>query len=268
MSAPATRELAELTGPQAAATLTANSIVVLPVGSIEHHGDYLPLATDLIMADEMSRRVVEGAAADGLDVWRLPPLAYTKSDEHAWAPGTFWIEGEELLATFRSIGRSLAATPARTIVLYNGHGGNVAPMGIALRDLRRRFGLRTFAMNVAVPAGDGDPDGAGGPDEHGLGIHGGWGETSLLMHLRPELVHEEHFTRAIPPGLVEREQIGFAGAPVQFGWLSDDFGFGGVLGDPTGADAAAGSRIASDLVSSGVAALREISTFDPAGGVA
>ncbi|WP_430869041.1 creatininase family protein [Demequina aurantiaca] len=264
-SAPATRELAELTGPEAAATLTADSIVVLPIGSIEHHGDHLPLATDLIMADVLSSRIVAQAAASGQDVWRLPPLAYTKSDEHHWAPGTFWIGADELLATLRSIGRSLAATPARTLVLFNGHGGNVALLGVALRELRRLYGLRTFAMSVAVPSGDGDSAGIGGPDEEGLGIHGGWGETSLLMHLRPELVHADRFKRAIPEGLSSNRLIGFGGAPVQFGWLSDDFGFDGLLGDPTGSTAEVGAGIATDLVARSVAGLAEIATFNPKG---
>ncbi|MFW2514460.1 creatininase family protein [Demequina sp. SO4-13] len=252
-----TRELAELSGPALDTMLTPDSIVVLPVGSVEHHGAHLPLATDLIMADEMSVRAVDAAADSGLDVWRLPPLAYTKSDEHDWAPGTFWIGADDLLATLRGIGRSLARTPARTLVFLNGHGGNVAPLAIALRELRRLHGLRTFALSVAVPSA---------PEESGLGIHGGWGETSLMMHLRPDLVAPEHFARAIPEGLSDYRRIGFAGASVQFGWLSDDFGCGGVLGDPTRADAATGERLAADFVRLAVESFEEISRFDPAGG--
>lgn len=262
MSVDSGRELTDLTGPRVASVLSDASIVVLPVGSIEHHGDHLPLATDLIMADEMSARVVAEAAAVGLDVWRLPPVAYTKSDEHDWATGTIWIGAEDLLATLRGIGRGVAATPARTLVLINGHGGNVPVLGVAIRELRRLFGLRTFVMSVAVPSGDGTR----GPDEQGLGIHGGWGETSLLMHLRPELVHMSQARRAIPDGLADYQHLGFGGAPVQFGWLSSDFGFDGVLGDPTGSDAESGSQIADTIVADAVAALHEIARFDPAGG--
>lgn len=253
------RELAELAGPTLAQTLSADSIVVLPVGSIEHHGPHLPLATDLIMADLLSSRVVDAAAAAGLDVWRLPPLAYTKSDEHAWAPGTVWIGADELLATLRGIGASVAKSGARRLVFYNGHGGNVALLQVALRELRRLFGLQTFLLNVAVPAGDGTT----GPDERGFGIHGGWGETSLLAHLRPELVDSAAFARAVPDQLAGFDLIGFAGKPVQFGWLSDDFGFAGVVGDPTGATEQLGAEIAADLTGFGVAALAEIARFDP-----
>lgn len=256
-----TRLLSELSGPTLAQTLTSDSIVVLPTGSIEHHGAHLPLSTDLLMADELATRIVDAAAADGLDVWRLPALAYTKSDEHAWAPGTMWLSAETLMATLVDLGRSLATTPARTLVFYNGHGGNVALLNVALRELRRRFGLRTFVANVAVPAGDG----VEGPDELGFGIHGGHGETSLALHLRPDLVDLTAARRAVPEHLAEFERIGFAGKPVQFGWTSDDFGTDGVVGDPTGATAEFGARLAASLVADGVATLAEVARFDPRG---
>lgn len=256
MSTPISRRIADLSGPMFAATIGDDSIVVLPTGAIEHHGPHLPLATDLLMADALAGRVVDAAAAAGLDAWALPALGVTKSDEHAWAPGTIWLSSDTLLAVLRDIGSSLATGGVRTLVLYNGHGGNTALLQVALRELRRLYGLRTFLIGVAVPSGDG----VDGPDEQGFGIHGGWGETSLLMHLRPELVDAGAFVRAVPDRLVGFERIGFAGKPVQFGWLSSDFD-GGVIGDPTGATAEAGARIAEGLVADGVAALEEVSRW-------
>jgi creatinine amidohydrolase len=248
------RKLVELAGPALASTLTADSIVVLPTGSIEHHGPHLPLATDLLMADLLAEKIVGGAAAAGIDAWLLPALTYTKSDEHAWAPGTIWVGAHTLLDTLVAIGRGVAATPARTLVFYNGHGGNVALLQVALRELRVQFGLRTFFLNVGIPAGE---------TELGFGIHGGHGETSLVMHLRPDLVDLTDAEDATPTHLARFERIGFAGAPVQFGWTSDDFGTGGVIGDPTGANAAHGAEIATQLVAEGIASLAEIAAFDP-----
>ena len=49
---------------------------------------------------------------DELDVWLLPPLAYTKSNEHAWSPGTVWLSASTLLAVLDDIGRCVAMTPA------------------------------------------------------------------------------------------------------------------------------------------------------------
>jgi creatinine amidohydrolase len=252
-----TRELVELSGPAVAETLTSDSILVLPTGSIEHHGAHLPLSTDLIMADVLAGAVVDAAASAGLDVWKLPPLSYTKSDEHHWAPGTVWLSWDTLMRTVVDIGRSVANTPARTLVFYNGHGGNIALLQVALRELRRQFRLRTFLMGAAIPAGDG----VEGPDERGFGIHGGHGETSLLMHLRPELVDLSKATREVPDALADFEHVRFNGGPVSFGWLSNDFGPTGVIGDPTGATAKWGAALHERAVADGVAALREIVRF-------
>ena len=251
------RELAELSGPRLATTLTADSIIVLPTGSIEHHGPHLPLATDLIMADLVSSKIVDAAVGAGLDVWRLPPLAYTKSDEHHWATGTMWISWDTLMRTLVDIGQSVANTPAKTLVFYNGHGGNTALLMVALRELRIRFGLRTFLMNAGMPAGDG----IDGPDERGFGIHGGHGETSMLMALRPELVDLSVTERWVPDQIADFEHVKFNGGSVAFGWTSNDFGPSGVIGDPTAATAEWGSELLSRSVAQGVAELREIGRF-------
>jgi len=259
MSASASRMLAELSGPAVARDITADSIIVLPTGAIEHHGAHLPLATDSLVAEAVATEAVLRAADAGLDVWQLPTLSYTKSDEHHWAPGTVWLGYETLMSTLVDIGRSVAATGAGTLVFLNGHGGNTAMLAVANRELRRRFGLRTFTMGAGfVRAGTGE---GGEPDEFGMGIHAGYGETSLVLHLRPDLVDMALAERNVPEYLAEFSQIGFNGYPVSFGWTSDDFGPSGVIGDPTGSTAEAGATFFETSVVNAVAALDEISRF-------
>ncbi|RKR76005.1 creatininase family protein [Frondihabitans australicus] len=261
------RELVHLSGPALASTLGAGSIVVLPTGAIEHHGPHLPLSTDWLMADLISAAIVDEAASAGQDVWILPALAYTKSDEHFWAPGTVWLNATTLLDTVVDIGRSIAATPAKTLVFYNGHGGNIALLQVALREIRRRFGLRTFLMGPTIPSGDGvrgadGGPGLSGPDEHGFGVHGGHSETSMILHLRPDLVDLSRASRWVPPHMESLQHVKFNGGPVHFGWLSNDFGPAGVVGDASGATAAWGATLFRRSVDAGVAALAEIAAFD------
>jgi creatinine amidohydrolase len=258
-AAPATRRLAELSGTAAGAALSADSIVVLPTGAIEHHGPHLPLMTDHLIADSVANAAVEAAAAAGLDIWILPTIAYTKSDEHHWAPGTMWIGWDTLMQTVVELGSSIAATGATKLVFFNGHGGNLALLQVACRELRRRFGLQTFLMGATVPAGAHD-----GPEELGLGIHAGHAETSLVLHLRPDLVDLSLAERSVPEHLADFEHIGFK-KRVTFGWLSNDFGTNGTLGDPTGASAAYGRELFDLSVTEAVAAFAEVARFDPAG---
>lgn len=254
-----TRNLAELSGPAAGAALARDSVVVVPTGAIEHHGPHLPLSTDLIVADAVARSAVERAHARGVDVWHLPALAYTKSDEHHWAPGTVWLSWETMMATVVDIGRSVAATPCRRLAFFNGHGGNSALLQVASRELRRRFGLQTFLLHASMPA---DQGGVSVGDELGMGVHGGAKETSLLLHLRPDLVDMSLAERSVPEHLAEYRYVGF-GKPVSFGWLSDDFGSGGVIGDPTAASAEAGATLLEGAVESAAAALAEVAVFRP-----
>lgn len=248
-----TRRYAELTTEQVGQVLSRDSVLVLPTGAIEPHGPHLPLATDLIVAEALSSAVVERGAAAGHDVWLLPALGYTKSDEHAHLPGTIWLRASTLFETIIDIGSALAATPARRVLFLNAHGGNSALLEVAARELRRRFDLQTF-FTVGP--------GAAGPTERGLGIHAGWAETSMMLHLRPDLVQLDKATAAVADAVADAVHVGFT-KTVRFGWLATDFTESGVIGDPTGADADSGARLFEERVDTLVAALAEISTFDP-----
>lgn len=254
-----TRLFGHLSGPALAAQLSADSVMVIATGAIEHHGPHLPLATDAIMAEAVAEAAVAMAEQRGVDAWILPALVYGSSVEHTWAAGTMSMSDETVLRVLRDLGACLARTPARKLVFLNGHGGNVAALQIALRDLRHRFGLQTFFTTFEVPAGDGDE----GPDEQELGIHGGYSETCLMLHLRPDLVDLSLASRHVPQSVPERGRIGFSGKPVTFGWLSDDFDGSGVIGDPSGATAARGGVLFERAVEDAALSLAEIATFDP-----
>jgi len=257
----ASRRLVELPGPTLAGRFTKDTIVVQPTGAIEHHGPHLPLQTDYLLADEIGNAAVEVAAAGGLDVWTLPTLAFTKSDEHSWAPGTVWLDASTMIETVVQVGRSVALMGAGTLVFANGHGGNVALLQVALREIRRLYGLRTFLMPTLTRA---DPPNGEGEDERLFLNHAAAAETSIILHLRPHLVDLSVAERWVPEHLADLEHIGFNGMPVSFGWLSDDFGTPGVVGDPTQATPEYGKLLWDASVDQAVAALREIAAFDPA----
>jgi len=237
--------------------LTSASILVQPLGAIEQHGPHLPLVTDLAVAEAVAEAAVPLAVERGVDAWLLPPIAYTKSNEHAWSPGTIWMSARTMLSVLEDLGRCVAATPVRKLVFLNGHGGNSALVAMANRELRLQFGLETFLAHPSMPA---DQGGGSAPAELGMGIHGGAEETSLMLHLRPDLVDMSKAVRAVPEHLNHNKMVRFGGS-IQFGWLSNDFGDHGHIGDPTTASADEGARLFSGAVDSFVSALIEIATF-------
>jgi creatinine amidohydrolase len=250
------RSLADLRAPEIAQRLTPDSVVIQPIAAIEQHGPHLPLSTDLLIAQSVVDAVVAGHG-EALDLWVLPPLAYGKSNEHEWCPGTVTLGPATLLAVLDDVGRSVARMPARKLAFVNGHGGNSSLLQVALRELRLAHGLETFLLHPSVPP---DQGGASTEDELGMGIHGGLGETSLVLHLRPDLVDMAQAARNIPEHLAANRHVRFGG-PVPFGWTSADFGPSGTIGDPTGATAALGRSHFTAAVANMAAALTEVAAF-------
>ena len=251
------RSLADLRAPELSSALDRDSIIVLPLGAIEQHGPHLPLSTDFVVADEVSRAAVAAVGAE-TNAWLLPTLPFTKSNEHAWSSGTMWLSATTLMSVLDDIARSVASTPARKLLFVNGHGGNSALTAMMNREIRLKWGLQTFLAHPHMPA---DQGGASAASELGMGVHGGMDETSVMLHLRPDLVDMSLAVRRVPEKLAENDAVRFGGR-VAFGWLSNDFFPDGHIGDPTGATAEVGRAMFDSAVSSLGAALREISVFD------
>ncbi len=252
------RDFASLRSPQVSELVSGESILIQPIGAIEQHGPHLPFNTDQVIADESARSLVEHHGEE-LDLWLLPTIAYSKSDEHSWSDGTIWFSSTTMLAMLDDLGRCLARLPSARLVFLNAHGGNSSLLNVACRDLRRVHGLSTFLLHPFIPP---DQGGESADTEQGLGIHGGHLETSLMLHLRPDTVDMSKASPNLPEQLQTNEFVRFGGVS-GFGWLSDDFGPDGHIGDPTSATAAEGKAALDAAVEMLAGALREIREFGP-----
>ncbi|GAA1705531.1 creatininase family protein [Microbacterium sediminicola] len=227
MSGPSVTFLAELSTNDAAA-LSPETVIVQPIGAIEQHGAHLPLVTDALVAEALSRRA---AARSAVDVSILPTLSYGRSIEHRGWAGTISMSSETLLAVCRDVGRSVAASGFTKLVFVNGHGGQPSLLDVVARDIRAETGLQVFSI---MPARLGMPEDLVVPDDE-YGYHGGHVETSIMLALAPELVR------------MECAEAGGIGVAREFGrfqhltlegvvpsaWLTDDVTHNGILGDPT-----------------------------------
>ena len=169
-----------------------------------------------------------------------------------------WLSAQTMMSVLDDIARSVASTSARKILFVNGHGGNSALTAMMNREIRLKYGLQTFLAHPHMPA---DQGGSSAVSELGMGVHGGMDETSVMLHLRPELVDMSLAVRRVPEKLAENEQVRFGGR-VAFGWLSNDFFPEGHIGDPTDATAELGAQMVRSATDSLGSALREISHFD------
>jgi creatinine amidohydrolase len=231
-------------------------IALLPVAAIEQHGPHLPLATDALINDGIVRRSLElMTSASSLLV--LPPLSVGLSIEHASFAGTLTVGAETLLATWLDVARSVAHVGIRKLVLLNTHGGQRSLIDIAAVRMRVEHGL--FAVRANYFA-FGAPQGLFDEREIRYGLHGGDAETSLLMHLRPDLVRVDRLRDfgGLPQKLAEgREWLGVE-KPIGFGWLSQDLSPDGVCGDASAATAAKGRDYLDFIATALVRLLDEI----------
>lgn len=157
-------------------------LAVLPIGSCEQHGAFLPLTTDTVIACTIAREV-----AAGRPVQVLPPLTVSCSHEHADWPGTVSISARTLHAVVTDIADSLHRSGIDTLILINGHGGNYVLRNVVQESAGR-------GVRMALFPGSADWDAAraraGVETPSHTDMHAGEVETSILLYAHPELVKE------------------------------------------------------------------------------
>jgi creatinine amidohydrolase len=146
---PGLHRLTELTRTEVAALREAGALAVLPLGATEQHGDHLPVGTDHVLAGEIAAEAAR--ACTSLPVLLLPAMPFGLSPHHRLWPGTVTLSGATLIAVLKEVAASLAATGFTRMLIVNGHGGNVAPMSVAVTELCSA-GFACGAVNYFAPA--------------------------------------------------------------------------------------------------------------------
>lgn len=236
------------------------TVALLPLGAIEQHGPHLPLSTDATIAEEICRR---GAvkADDDLSILVMPTQAVGKSTEHLQFEGTLTHTAETLLQSWMEIGDSVARAGLRKLVFFNGHGGQPQIMEICCRELRIKHDMLcvgTSGWSFGPPPDSEVPD-----DERRYGIHAGTVETSMMLYLRPDLVHMDeamNFEGLLAEVEQEFEKLRVIGS-TYMGWQAQDLHPCGCSGDATKADPAIG-KIYVDHHTDGLAVLlRDVANY-------
>lgn len=191
-------------------TTSPNSkILLLPLGSWEQHGPHLPFDTDTIIIDSVITHALRDMQVDANAFSIAPTIAISASDEHIGFPGTLSTGTEALVQSVVAICRS--ASWSQGVCIVNGHGGNadaLARISSALTYEKIRHSIWSL------------------PSYDGADMHAGHTETSVMLHVAPDIVQTDRIERGTvgdASGLVAQMRTsGVAGVSAN-----------GVLGDPT-----------------------------------
>lgn len=185
-------EWAGKTAPEVRTTAERDgSTLVVPIGSLEQHGRHMPTITDTLLCTAVVRTGAEAAAEGEADVPVLvTPTVWTgQSRHHLPFGGTASLDVRTLLSVLEGVAATTLENGFDALLFVNGHGGNVHLVGNAVQEVAavqdaEVLGLTYFHLAPEVVESVRESD-VGGI------AHAGELETSMMLHLRPDLVHED-----------------------------------------------------------------------------
>lgn len=224
---PRPTRLAHLTWPEASAWFRRDPRLIVPVGSCLQHGPHLPLVTDTLIVE-----AVAGGIAARYRILLAPTLPFgsgsAREDEYA---GTASLRSKTLHRVLNELLTAWEEQGVEQVVLMTAHGfrGHVAALlSVVSRARIRVVDVKTADVSRFLSAPD-------------LPDHAGELETSLLLHLAPELVRRDEIRDHVPPDPEWMELLeGSQAVPPE--------GSPGVVGRPTEASAEKGRQIYEHLV--------------------
>jgi creatinine amidohydrolase len=177
--------LDELSTVEAAQAAKDDAVVILPVGSVEEHGDHLPLCTDSVQPEFIALKV---AKKTGCLV--APPLRYGICNAGRNFAGTITLEFDTFYRIVREILAELVRNGFRRIIVLSGHAGSshmvalrMAAQDIVVANDSAPAKVRIMVLSdfdfakELVPKYALETDG-----------HAGTLETSRVMAIKPELI--------------------------------------------------------------------------------
>lgn len=190
---PATVFLGEMTNSEVEAYLEAHHTVIIPVGATEQHGPHAPLLTDVLIPQEVARRV-----APSINALVAPPINYTLSYPHVGFKGLVHIRIPTFMALIEDLCVAFSASGFKRIIFLNGHYDNTYAIAYGCANAADKLPADVKAFPVNYWDGLTADEVA---EWSGLknGLHANEAETSAVLAINPDLVDMERANAEFPP---------------------------------------------------------------------
>jgi creatinine amidohydrolase len=165
-------------------------VVIAPIGHTEQHGHHAPLSTDTLIIEAVGQGTAGAVPEQAVC---LPVFPYGVSTHRRSFPGTFNVGGRTFEDFWLSVVDALVARGFSRFYLMSGHGGNSSFLVNVVKYAGEKYPNIFCATSFLYLSG---PKGVAALEAQRLSPLGGMGhacelETSLILHLRPELIHLE-----------------------------------------------------------------------------
>jgi creatinine amidohydrolase len=226
-------------------------VAVLPWGATEAHNYHLPYGTDTIETEAVARESARLANTQA-KVIVLPAVPFGVNTGQLDIPLCLNLNPSTQLMVLQDMAESVSRAGIGKLVILNGHGGNDFKQMI--RELSPNAGLFLCTVNWYSCL---DPK----PFFAEPGDHAGELETSMMLHLAPQLVRplDEAGLGRARRFKVQGLRAGWAWAPRAWTSVTDDTG----VGNPAEATAAKGARFFEAVTQRIAGFLVELAQADP-----
>jgi creatinine amidohydrolase len=190
---PPTVFLGEMTTLEVEAFLKTHHTVIIPTGATEQHGPHSPLLTDVLIPQEIARRI-----APTIGAVVAPPINYALSYPHVGFTGLVHIRIPTFMAMIEDLCLAFATIGFRRIIFLNGHYDNTYAIAYACANAAYHMAKDVKAFPVNYWDGMTAEEGA---RWSGLknGLHANEAETSAILAINPNLVDLEKTNAEFPP---------------------------------------------------------------------
>ena len=190
---PATVFLGEMTNPEVEAFLSTRHTVIIPTGATEQHGPHGPLLTDVLIPQEIARRI-----APTIGAVVAPPINYALSYPHVGFTGLVQVRISTFMALIEDLCVSFATAGFKRIIFLNGHYDNTYAIayGCAAAAEKLARDVKAFPVNYWDALTPQEIDEWSGLKN---GLHANRAETSAVLAINPDLVDMERANAEFPP---------------------------------------------------------------------
>jgi creatinine amidohydrolase len=171
---------ADRSWPQLKEAVERDTLLLLPVGTVEEHGPHLPVSTDAVIATRVAAAVATAMGSE-IPLLVLPTVwtGYSAKEMSRW-PGTIRVQPETLIAMLFDVCTSLIDMGFHKIVILDCHGHHSGILNVTARKIADARGIY---MAVTSPARfSAAAFRQVRRSEQGGAIHAGEWETSLMLY--------------------------------------------------------------------------------------